>query len=194
MKKHWMALAALAGAMVSQAQAQTVESSWLWRLRAAHVDMRNSDNSGQGLSADNKTMAELDFSYFFSRSMAAELNLSAPERHTLSSSGAAIGTFQQMPTTLMAQFHFVDLPGYKPYVGLGLNYTRFSSVNLGGLTLESHSWGPALQLGVDVPLDKNWLLNLDLKKLYVRTDLGGTASGTLKLDPLMAGVGIGYKF
>ena len=26
------------------------------------------------------------------------------------------------------------------------------------------------------------------------TDLGGTASGTLKLDPLMAGVGIGYRF
>lgn len=194
MNKHWMALTVLAGAMVSQAQAQTVEGPWLLRLRAAHVDMRNSDNSGLGLSADNKTMGELDVSYFMSRNVAVELNLSVPERHTLSASGSNIGTFKQMPTTLMAQYHFADLPGYRPYLGLGFNHTRFSSVNLGGLTFDHRSWGPALQVGVDMALDKNWLLNFDLKKLYVRTDLGGTASGTLKLDPLMAGVGIGYRF
>ncbi len=194
MKKHWMALLVLAGAMVSQAQAQMVESPWLLRLRAVHADMHNSDNSGLGLSADNKTLTELDASYFFSRNMALELELTVPKRHTLSSSGSVIGSFKQMPSTLMAQYHFVEGVGYKPYLGLGINYTRLSSVSLGGITLDSHSWGPALQIGVDVPLDKNWMLNLDLKKLYVRTDLGGTASGTLKLDPFMAGVGIGYKF
>lgn len=195
MKKHWIVWAALAAAMAADAQAQMMDSPWLVRLRAVHLDMSHGDSTGLGLRVENKTIPEVDASYFFDKNFATELSLTAPKRHTVSSAGGgSAGSFKQMPTTLMLQYHFADVVGYKPYVGLGVNYTRFSHVNLGGLTLDSHSWGAAVQAGVDIPMDKNWSVNLDLKKLYVKADVGGAGSGSLKLHPLMAGVGLGYRF
>jgi outer membrane protein len=62
--------------------------------------------------------------------------------------------------------------------------------------LDSHSWGAALQLGVDFPIDRNWSFNLDLKKVYLKTDVyaSGANAGTLKLNPVMAGIGLGYRY
>ena len=194
MKKHLIALALVMAATGMAAQAQTAEGPWLVRLRATHMNMHEDDGTGQRLSVNSKTIPELDVSYFFNRNMAIELNLTPQERYTMSSAGAEVGTFRQLPTTLMWQYHFTDLPGYKPYVGIGINHTLFSSVSLGTFTLDRHSWGAALQAGVDIPLDRNWALNLAVKKLYTKADVSGSASGTLKLDPLMAGLGIGYRY
>jgi outer membrane protein len=194
MKKHCIALAVVLAATGAAAQSQTAEGPWLLRLRATHMNMHEDDGTGQGLTVNTKTIPELDISYFFNRNMAMELNLTAQERYTLSSGGTEIGTFRQLPTTLMWQYHFTDLEGYKPYLGIGINHTLFSNVNLGTLTLDHRSWGAALQAGVDIPLDRNWSVNLAVKKLYTKVDVGGSAAGTLKLDPVMAGVGIGYRY
>jgi outer membrane protein len=90
------------------------------------------------------------------------------------------------------------MPGVKPYVGAGINYTRISQVNLlgGAADLESDSWGGALQVGVDIPLDKKLSVNFDLKKVYIRSDVfsGGANAGTFKIDPVLLGVGVGYRF
>jgi outer membrane protein len=51
-------------------------------------------------------------------------------------------------------------------------------------------------LGADIPLDKNWSVNLDVKKAYIRTDVysAGSSVGRLKVDPLLYAVGVGYRF
>ncbi|MCY1373904.1 OmpW family protein [compost metagenome] len=86
----------------------------------------------------------------------------------------------------------------KPYVGAGLNYTRFSSVNLlgGAADVKRNSFGPALQIGVDVPLTGNMYLNFDVKKVYIKTDVlaGGVKAGTFKVDPVLVGMGLGWRF
>ena len=148
------------------------------------------------MSVNNKTIPEVDVSYFFSKNVAAELVLTVPQKQTVYADGETLGTFKHLPPTLLMQYHFTDLGTYKPYVGAGINYTKISSVSLAGLTLDSHSWGPALQVGVDIPLDKNWSLNFDLKKIYIKSDVyaDGASLGTLKLNPLAASVGLGYRF
>jgi outer membrane protein len=97
----------------------------------------------------------------------------------------------------MAQYHF-DAAGFKPYVGAGINYTRFSSVNIAGgaVTLEKDSWGPALQVGVDIPLSGNMYFNIDVKKVLIRTDVfaGAANVGTFKVDPVLVGMGLGWRF
>ena len=109
-----------------------------------------------------------------------------------------IGSFKHLPPTLLAQYHFTGLQGYRPYVGVGINYTDISKVSLlgGAVTLDQDSWGGALQAGVDIALDRNWSINLDVKKVYIKTRVysGGANAGTLRLDPVLAGVGIGYRF
>lgn len=193
--KKLIVLAALAACGVGAVQAQ--ESPWLVRVRATHLDMANKDGTSLGLTVNNKTIPEIDVSYFFNKNVAAELVLTVPQKQTVYSNGTDIGTFKHLPPTLLMQYHFTDLGAYKPYLGAGINYTKISSVNLlsGAATLDSHSWGGALQAGVDIPLDKNWSLNFDVKKIYIKTDVYTTSNqGTLKLDPVAASVGVGYRF
>lgn len=196
MKKQWIVIAALAACGMGVVQAQ--ETPWMVRARAVNLDMANKDSTGLGLTVDNKTIPEVDVSYFFTPNIAAELILTVPQKQTVSSNGTSIGTFKHLPPTLLLQYHFTGLNGYKPYVGAGVNYTDISKVNLlgGAATLDSHSWGGALQAGVDIPLDKNWSINLDVKKVYIKTDVYTIAgnAGTLKLDPVLVGVGLAYRF
>ncbi len=198
MKKQVIAAAVfctlLSGAAIAQ---QAKEGPWMVRARAVHIDSVNGDSTGLGLTINNKTIAEVDFSYFFSKNVAAELILTVPQRHTVYSNGASIGSLRHLPPTLTAQYHF-DTGSFRPYVGAGVNYTRFSSVNLlgGGATVDKDSFGPALQAGVDIPLGGSLYLNVDVKKVYIRTDVhaGGATAGTFKVDPVLFGVGLGMRF
>ena len=190
-------LALLAATGLGAVQAQ--ESPWLVRLRATHLDMANRNGTTvPDLRVNDKTIPEVDVSYFFDKNVAAELMLTVPQKQTVYSGSTALGTFKHLPPTLLLQYHFTDLDGYKPYLGVGINYTKISRVDIlnGGATLDSHSWGGAFQAGVDIPLDRNWSLNFDVKKIYIRTDVysGASNTGTLKLNPLAASIGIGYRY
>ena len=198
MKKNLLAVAVLCALTSGAAFAQQAESPWLVRVRAVHLDSANKDSTGLGLSVNNKTIPEVDISYFFNKNVAAELILTVPQKHDLSSSvlGGRIGSLKHLPPSLLLQYHF-DAPGFKPYVGAGLNYTRFSSVNLpAGVSIDRNSFGPALQVGVDIPLAKNLYLNFDVKKVFIKTDVsaGGAKLGTFKVDPVLVGVGLGWRF
>ena len=182
--------------------AQQAESPWLVRVRAVHLDSANKDSTGLGLSVNNKTIPEVDITYFFNKNVAAELILTVPQKHDLRSNGTNIGSLKHLPPSLLLQYHF-DAPGFKPYVGAGINYTRFSSVRFDPAvaaalnpSIDKNSWGGALQVGVDIPLNKNLSLNFDVKKVYIKTDVfaGGVKAGTFKVDPVLVGVGLGWRF
>lgn len=196
MKKQVMAVAALCALMSGAAFAQQAEGPWLVRARAVNLQASNGDTTGLGLSTNNKWLPEVDFTYFINKNIAAELILTVPQSQTLYSNGAAIGSFKHLPPTLTLQYHF-DANGFKPYVGAGINYTRLSDINLpAGVSVDSNSFGPALQVGVDIPVGKNLYVNFDVKKVYIRTDVSAAGSklGTFKVDPLLVGVGLGWRF
>ena len=196
------ALAALAlAAAAPLAQAQDT-GNWIVRGRALYLDSANKDSTGLGLSVNNKTFPEFDISYFYTPNLAVELILTYPQKHDLRSNGANIGTLKHLPPTVTLQYHF---PGgsVRPYVGAGLNYTNFSSVNFAPAvvtalnpSIKHSSVGLALQAGMDVPVGGGWLLNLDLKKVQIKTDVysGTTKAGTFKVDPTLFSVGFGKRF
>ena len=193
--KKIIVLAALAACAAGAVQAQ--ESPWMVRFRATNLGMENKNETQvAGLAASDKTIPEVDISYFFNKNVAAELILTVPQKHDVNTNAGPLGTFKHLPPTLLAQYHFTNFTGFKPYVGAGINYTKISSVQLGGPTLDNHSWGFAYQAGVDIPLDKKWSLNFDVKKIYIKTNVysGGANLGTLQLDPVAASVGVGYRF
>lgn len=197
MKKLCIALAVAALAPVAMAQAA---GDFVARARAVYLDAANKDSIAiTDVSINSKWIPEVDFTYYVTPNFAAELVLTYPQKQDVSSTahGGKIGTLKHLPPTLTAQYHFTGLGAIKPYLGAGLNYTRFSSVNLpAGFTIEKNSVGVALQAGVDYALDKTWSLNFDVKKVQIRTDLssGGSNLGTIKVDPILVGAGVGYKF
>ncbi|MDO5691976.1 MAG: OmpW family outer membrane protein [Pseudomonadota bacterium] len=201
MSKKILFAAALASLLATPALAQTSgEGPWLVRARAVHIDSANKDSTGLGLSVNNKWIPEVDVSYFFTPNIAAELILTYPQKHTVRSSvlGGDIGSLKHLPPTLTVQYHFTNSTAFTPYVGAGLNYTRFSSVNVAGgaADVKRNSFGPALQIGASYALTKNLSLNLDVKKVWIKTDVsvGGVKQGTFKVDPVLVGLGVGYRF
>lgn len=196
MKKNLLAVAVLCALTSGAALAQQSEGPWMVRARAVHLDSANKDSTPLGLTVNNKTIPEVDVSYFFTPNVAAELILTVPQKHTLRAGGAAIGSLKHLPPTLLLQYHF-NTSGIKPYVGAGLNYTRFSSVKApAGVDIDRNSSGAALQVGVDIPLQKNLYLNFDIKKVFIKTDVtaNGAKLGSFKVDPVLVGVGLGWRF
>jgi outer membrane protein len=45
---------------------------------------------------------------------------------------------------------------------------------------------------LDIPLGKSFLINADVKKIWLQTDVNG--HGTLKLDPWVYALGVGFRF
>jgi outer membrane protein len=189
------------------AAAQEAQGPWLVRARIVNVDTANKSSAGGPLSLDanaltvsRKTIPEIDITYFFTPNIAAELILTYPQRHNVYLYGEKIGTFKELPPTLMAQYHFIPNGAVRPYLGVGLNYTNISSVNIldGGVNLSRNSFGLAVGGGVDFALTKNVFLNFDIKKVQIRADAKLAADGTkiarVKVDPWLFGAGVGYRF
>jgi outer membrane protein len=184
-------------------QAQPVDSPWLVRVRAVNLDSANKDSTGLGLSINDKVLPEIDFSYFVTPQFAVELILTYPQKQKIRSNGVEIGTLKHLPPTLTAQYHFTDFGAVKPYVGAGVNYTRFSNVNFNPAvaaalqpSVDKNSWGFALQAGMDYEVSKNLYVNFDVKKVQIRTDVSsfGTKVGEFRVDPWLIGLGIGRRF
>jgi len=175
---------------------------------------------GAELAVSDKVIPELDISYYFTKNIAAELILAVGTRHNVSiqkEAGAVVpnqdlGSVNLLPPTLTAQWHFNPDQMIDPYVGAGINYTimldRNLKVNRGPLAgskikIDSDSWGPALQAGVDINLKDGWLINADIKYVWLDTDvklknpLAGNAwtkIDSLDINPWVVGIGIGKKF
>lgn len=197
MKK--IAVAAVLAAM--SAGAFAAQGDIIARLRITDVNPQTTvDSTLKALSVDvkNDTIPELDFTYMITNNIGAELILGT-SKHDITAGGATIGSVRVLPPTLTLQYHLNPEGSFRPYVGAGINYTRFYSFkdNSGlGLGIKKNSFGPALQVGVDFPLTKDVFLNLDVKKIWIKTKVnaGGTPVGTLDIDPLVTSVGLGMKF
>jgi outer membrane protein len=201
--KHAAMVLAVAGSVAMSFAAQAADGPWLVRVRAVNIDSANGDSTGLGLSINNKVIPEIDFSYFVTPQIAAELILTYPQKQTVRSNGADIGSFKHLPPTLTVQYHFTGMGAFKPYLGAGVNYTRISDVSFAPAVvtalhpdLSRNSYGLALQAGADYEISKGVYLNLDVKKVDIRADVksSGTKVGEFKVDPLLVGLGIGWRF
>ena len=199
-------LAALAAATLALQPAlarQGDEGPLMVRLRALNLNSANKDSTGLGLSINNKTFPEVDFSYFIAPNIAAELILTYPQKQTIYSNGSEIGSLKHLPPTLTLQYQFNPTGALRPYAGAGVNYTNFSSVEFAPAVqaalhpgIKHNSWGTALQLGADVEISKGTYLNFDLKKVSLGTTVysSGVSAGKFKVNPTLASVGLGWRF
>lgn len=126
-----------------------------------------------------------------------------------------LGDVWLLPPTLTVQYHFTQFGQFKPYVGAGLNFTAFFNEDEGptadGISYDS-SFGGAIQVGFDYDFDGapgGWSFNADVKKVWISPEVEvnlSTALGSVlgadtvlvnadvDINPLIVGVGFGYKF
>ena len=192
--------AALAAAALAPVAAQA-EGNFEVRVRAVNVAPANEDTvSITDVSLNSKVIPEVDFTYYITPNIAAELILTYPQQHDVRSSahGGKIGTLKHLPPTLTAQYHFLPTGQFRPYVGAGINYTNITAVDLpGGLNVDRGSFGLALQAGIDIQVAPQVFINLDIKQVGIKTklrDSAGADLGTIKVNPILVGAGVGYRF
>jgi outer membrane protein len=211
-------LAASAAAAALPAAAQAEKGDLLVRARAIVVAPTEETSGvepsfpGGSVEVENAVVPELDFTYFLTDRIAAELIL-ATSPHDIQGTGDLEGLGRladvwALPPTLTLQYHFAPDAAFRPYAGLGLNYTIFYSEDasnslenaIGQTSVElDDSVGVAFQLGFDVDVSENWFFNADVKYIQIDTDATlrtGELRNTVEvdLDPVVAGIGFGRRF
>lgn len=190
-----LSLAALA--LVVRAEA----GPWSVRLAATWLQTADdSSNSAVPVTVEDKLIPEIDVSYAFTEHWSADLVLTIPQEHSVKSGGARLGTFKHLPPTLLAKYNFSPVGAFRPYLGAGVNFTLIFDDDLYAgptrLKLENFSVGPAGQAGFDWTLTENWALNVDVKRVFLRTDVtaGGAKLTEARLDPWLYSLGLRYAF
>lgn len=196
---------------------------WEIRVRALSVlpDEKVSIGTiGGDVSISDRLVPELDITYFFTKNIAAELILGTT-KHNVKTEGSDLsaiggptstsvhlGSVYLLPPTLTVQYHFLtaDANIFRPYAGAGINYTIFYNEKAGnvvrGISYDN-SFGLALQAGFDIKITDTFFANVDVKKIFMNTDVtvdaSNLASGLsipadVDINPWLLGVGIGMKF
>jgi len=193
---------------IGGAAAADDQSPWQVRLRGlAVVADERAEITAIGGSVDIQTdyVPELDITYFLSDNLALELILGTTKHNVVATDTALgdvpLGDVNLLPPTLVLQYHFNPDGKIRPYIGAGVNWTMFFDEDHAGGAVTAlefdNSFGVALQAGVDIALDEHWMLNLDVKKVWLNTTAyvnDGAIEAKVTVNPWIFGVGFGYRF
>jgi len=190
-------------APVTGAIAQSVDNPWILHIGAHVVDPR-SDNghlAGMKASVGSSTRPTLSLEYLFTPEWSVDVLAAVPFQHSVRLNGQRAATVKQLPPTVGVNYHFLAGRPVSPFVGVGVNYTRFFDTKgrgaLQGANVDlDSSWGIAWHGGVDITLDPRWTLTLDARYMDIdsKVKVGGASVGTAHIDPWVYGFSFGYHF
>jgi outer membrane protein len=212
MKKQMIIALAAVAAMASGSAMAFEKGDWTFKAGVTSVDPKQNNSGVDGLDIDvsEDSSVSLLGSYFFTPALSLELLASLPFEHAyvVSNEEGALGggSTKHLPPTLSLQYHFNSGGTIIPYVGVGVNYTIFFSQKSsfdssvpgldGASTKLENSAGYALQAGLDYMFTENLFMNVDLRYIDIEPDLklNGTKVGTVKINPTLVGLNVGYRF
>ena len=172
-------------------------------LRFGYTDVSPKSNNHEVVSVDSAASLGLSFAYMMTSNLSLEVLAAYPFEHDikLNGGGGKVASTKHLPPTVSLQYHFMPTNTFKPYLGVGVNYTTFFDTKTTG-ALEGtklslgDSWGLEGEIGADFMLNENWLLNFSARYIDIETKakLDGTSLGTVKIDPWVYSFFVGYKF
>ena len=205
-----LALAVALGLSATPALAQTA-GSWTVGVGAHNVEPKSGNGTLVATPLGDLTMdvgtnvrPTITAEYFVKDNLGIEVLAALPFQHDIAVAGVGkVGSTKHLPPTVSLQYHFGQ-GKVKPFVGLGVNYTRFFSTKtegpIAGADLElSDSWGLAGHVGLDVQISEKSAIRIDYRKIDIDTKakLNGANLGTrnqVNIDPSVYGVAYVFAF
>jgi outer membrane protein len=208
-----VASAAVIGLLAASGAAQA--QNWVGKAGVIYYQTHSETTGIQGIGippgADaetgNATTLLLTIERSFTPNLSVEFVLGIPP--TIKAEGTGSVAFlgevlsaKNVAPTLLFNYTFGE-PGatWRPYLGAGINYTRFTDIKttLPVQSVEmSDSWGLALQAGVNYAVDKNWGLFASIARVDVKSDLVAVGSTvlttTIDFKPITYSFGVWYRF
>jgi outer membrane protein len=170
---------------------------------SANVSIGGINIPGLDAEVSTEVVPTATLSYFFTNNVAVEL-LCCFAKHDVSGrdglAGVDLGSTWIFPPALTLQYHFDPMNGFKPYLGVGLQYIKFfngSNSDLGGKIKIDDAVGFTLQAGIDIEIGQGWYVNADVRKTWLSTDArwqGTDVRADVELDPLIVTAAVGYRF
>ncbi|EHJ92041.1 Outer membrane protein W [Vreelandella boliviensis LC1] len=153
----------------------------------------NGNVAGDPLSVDEARGFTFGAGYLFTDKLGVELNSSEKFEHDISTAtGGDAGSVDRLPINLLINYY--PMGGLdsrvQPYIGAGLNYTRFSG-EPSGLDIDE-SYGAIGQVGIDLAVTNNIMLNGYASYADVNADIN--VGGKVDIEPVTVGGGITYRF
>jgi outer membrane protein len=199
---------ALAGGLFAGAAQAYEAGNMLFRVGAYGVfpesnNLSNVLGLGENLEVDDGYSLGFNFTYMVNPNIGVEVLAALPFKHDIKVTGGVgnVGEVKHLPPVVSVQYHFMPEGTVHPYVGLGLNYTIFSSEKtrgaLEGASLKlDNSWGIAGQVGIDIDVAPNWFVNADLRYINIESDakVNGVGIGTVDINPWVVGLTVGTRF
>lgn len=163
--------------------------------------------AGADAEVGNATTVIFVYERLVTRDLGLEFVLGVPPHIKAKATGtvAFLGndvlSARNVAPTLFLVYHFLpaDVP-LRPYVGAGVNYTRFADVksSLAPDVKMSSSTGLALQAGLNYAINKDWGLFASIAKINVKSKvvaIGPTVlTTTVDFRPLVYSAGVSYQF
>ena len=204
MKYIAIGLSTLLAATMGSAQA-TEAGDWVIKAGLHKVSPKSNNGTLAGgtlkTDVDDSARPSISFEYFLTPNWGVEVLGALPFKHEVTLNGARSAHVKHLPPTVSVQYHFMPQAQFSPFVGLGLNYTRFFSIRETGPLADtrlklSDSFGAAFHAGVDIQFAERWMLTADVRWMNIETDakVNGNKVGTVKIDPWVYGASIGYRF
>ncbi len=162
---------------------------------------------GAGVETSDATTAIFVFERTFTPNIGAELVLGVPPRIKAKATGSVaylgeVLSARNVSPTLLVNYYFGD-PGdtWRPYLGAGINYTKFTGIRttLPATSVSmSDSWGWALQGGVNYAVSARWGLFASVARLDVKSDVVAVNSTvlttTVDFRPVTYAAGVWLRF
>ena len=168
-----------------------------------------------GLDIDDATTLLITLRRRIDAQWDAELAVGVPPKHKVMGTGnlskyGVVSQVKQAAPTVFLNYKFgAEGHALRPFVGVGVNYTRFydgessasGSLASGGPTRIklTSSTGMAAQAGVNYKFNSLWSLCVSLAYADVQSDLTATTGSIdrtthIKFNPTVLGVALGYSF
>lgn len=126
--------------------------------------------------------------YFFTDHLAAALAMTAPRTHSFDRGSARLQS-----SAMSLKYHFAPAGRWDPYLGAGVDVTAFYDAS-GLAGLERVTARPVAAAGLNLRLDRHWMLSADLSWSQVQPAVGATQGRNVRIDPLQFGLGFVYRF
>ncbi len=223
MQQYSKAGLAVAALMLGASATAQVAGTFSVRAGFTHIapQVRSGDLSapsfpGTKIDVGNATSLSGGVNYMLTNHWAVDVPLALPFKHEIEGDGAIagvgkLGETKVLPVTVFAQYRFAEPEArFRPYVGLGLTYSRFfktrTTATLSGLTggTPSHpttasvdnKWGLTPQVGFVWNFNERWSLDAAYYKSFLKTTthLSSGQSISKRLNPDVIAIGVAYRF
>jgi len=228
------AVMALAGAAQAQSAGSNIVSlGWFRVMPNSSADPLTVDSvngfpvglvrQGTGAKIESADTLGIAFTHFFTDNISGEFVLGIPPNHDVTGDGTfskygKLGTVRQWSPALLVKYHFFDAKTkFRPYVGIGVNYTWFTDETItnqgfvnnevlpgGKMTANADSSvNPVFNLGANYAFTDNWFVGLSVSYVPLSTKATFTTTNgpvtitshtKIRIDPVVTYLSVGYRF